>query len=361
MPSAKRIRTSSNPDSRDESSPTRVHTDDLVWPHIFPYNRPWPEPESYKAGPGMIKKLQSSILKLRIGRELKVVEVHKGILTTAAEYFEKMFNGHHAEASTQSAQFPEDDPAAWGLLIGWCYTEFLPTLHAVETEEGIDTISAEEGLTRIKLCCLAAKYNMMLLHTIAVDSLVKFLGKDYGVKPKLPWDMFRSYCLYVYGYSIESWKSTGSSYDCKKMLELAMEIPDLMSDFSRAIQEQRESTSHTGNIHPSDIDPCEFHIHPKSSDIECPRAFGGKPGSLPWPYLSARLHYMSQNHALKGQSIRNVVEVEDEIGCSRGDIINAVDSLIWQRANIAWLDRPNCFALLPPEEKKGTNSGKQSK
>jgi hypothetical protein len=79
------------------------------------------------------------------------------MLTEAAEYFSKMFDGRFKEALNGSAEFPNNDPDAWELLIEWVYEGDLPPL----TKPSLDTIFDEEETNecwnRLKLCCVAEK------------------------------------------------------------------------------------------------------------------------------------------------------------------------------------------------------------
>jgi BTB/POZ domain len=80
------------------------------------------------------RKVDSPIIQIRVGPERKYFAVHKAMLTEVAEHFSNMFNGGFAEAREGSAEFPEDDPDAWELLIEWAYKGELPSLGKPTTE-----------------------------------------------------------------------------------------------------------------------------------------------------------------------------------------------------------------------------------
>lgn len=83
-----------------------------------------------------IQKIKSPLLNIRVGPNAITYQIHKKILTDAAEYFEKMFDGQFAEAAENSAEFPEDDVDAWEAFIEWCYNDTLPGLPTKVDSDG---------------------------------------------------------------------------------------------------------------------------------------------------------------------------------------------------------------------------------
>jgi hypothetical protein len=50
------------------------------------------------------------------------------MLTEAAEYFDRMFNGGFREGLEDCAEFLDEDPEAWEQLMEWCYKGSLSLL-----------------------------------------------------------------------------------------------------------------------------------------------------------------------------------------------------------------------------------------
>jgi hypothetical protein len=128
--------------------------------------------------------LSSSLSKVDL--ELKIFKVHQRMLTCAAQYFDKMFRGNFKEALEDTSEFPDDDPEAWTFLIDWCYEGKLPSLSPPLPNAKFDEETAA-CWTRLKLCCLAEKYGMALLHNLAMDSINSYFraGCERGPKLKL--------------------------------------------------------------------------------------------------------------------------------------------------------------------------------
>ncbi|KAL5314598.1 hypothetical protein ACEPPN_017240 [Leptodophora sp. 'Broadleaf-Isolate-01'] len=192
----------------------------------------------------------SPMLSLLVGPERKLFQIHKEMLFQAAHYFTTIFNNTNdtktnmqTQTQTQSfsseylsltnantATFPTDDPTAFELLIQWCYTGKLPSLTR-QAQDSVFNIEVTKFCSvRLRLCCLADKYGMVLLHNLAMDSILAFLGSgsacsrsddDCNEKGKrkgkgkvrgkmemememgLEWKVFKGWCRYVYEHSSE--------------------------------------------------------------------------------------------------------------------------------------------------------------
>ncbi|KAE8452599.1 hypothetical protein EG329_013858 [Mollisiaceae sp. DMI_Dod_QoI] len=122
--------------------------------------------------PYLVDELGSEIVLLRIGsgENAQSLPVHKKILCTRAPFFEKMFNGPFAEGVSQSAEFPEDNPTAFKLLIGWIYTQHVEDPYEFDTARGLRHCSSRQI---IALYALAEKYNILRLQDQSMDHLVK--------------------------------------------------------------------------------------------------------------------------------------------------------------------------------------------
>jgi hypothetical protein len=61
------------------------------------------------------------VVDIYVGPERQRYVVHKKLLTSQSEYFDKAFNGSFKEADENSIHLKEEDPAALALLVGWLY------------------------------------------------------------------------------------------------------------------------------------------------------------------------------------------------------------------------------------------------
>lgn len=161
-----------------------------------------------------------------------------------------MFRGKFREGHEFAASFPEDDRESWELLIQWCYTESLSSLENLP----FNTVATEEATKhcciRLKLCCLAEKYDMRLLQNLAMDSIKESLQHGSSrAKPTL--EGLSKWCNDVYENAFGAspirifilWYFHANSqcreddndldlcpedYDTQQLYDLAIKTPDLM-------------------------------------------------------------------------------------------------------------------------------------
>jgi hypothetical protein len=68
----------------------------------------------------------TEIASIYVGADCKHFVVHKKLLTSQSEYFDKALNGKFREAEENTIHLKEDDPVAVGLLIAWLYRGVIP-------------------------------------------------------------------------------------------------------------------------------------------------------------------------------------------------------------------------------------------
>jgi hypothetical protein len=66
------------------------------------------------------------VVSIYVGPNRKHYVVHKQLLTSQSDYFDKALNGRFKEAEEGKIHLEEDDPAAVELLIGWLYRGVIP-------------------------------------------------------------------------------------------------------------------------------------------------------------------------------------------------------------------------------------------
>ncbi|KAI9047781.1 hypothetical protein LZ554_008491 [Drepanopeziza brunnea f. sp. 'monogermtubi'] len=283
-----------------------------------------------------------AVLTIHVGAERKLFQIHKEMFVQAARYFDRMFNGKFLESVTSAAEFPDDDPTAWELLVQWCYTGKLPAL----TRQASDAVFSAEVTkfcsVRLKLCCLADKYGMVLLHNLAMDSINAFL-RHAGPGMKLEWKVFKSWCRYVYENSTEHSplrkfitsyfhlmiRSGGGGgrgpplFKIEKLYKLATDLPDLTKDLFEYLR--MEALVPNCFLEPWEHLPCDFHLHlGAGSDevqVQCP------------------------------MSLVAAVSV-DELGLARSNVQGGVEELV--KSEVArWVVERHSFTLALPSARSG--------
>ncbi|KFY10005.1 hypothetical protein V491_07847 [Pseudogymnoascus sp. VKM F-3775] len=78
--------------------------------------------------PNLAQLMGDDIVTVYVGPREKRYSIHKALLTSQSEYFEKALNGKFREADEQTIRLPEDSPDAFDLLIGWLYQNQIPVL-----------------------------------------------------------------------------------------------------------------------------------------------------------------------------------------------------------------------------------------
>lgn len=70
-----------------------------------------------------LRSMGTDMVDIYVGPKNKHFLAHKELLCNKILYFKKMFKGGFQEASSSKANFPEDDPEGFDVLISWVYQE----------------------------------------------------------------------------------------------------------------------------------------------------------------------------------------------------------------------------------------------
>jgi len=117
-------------------------------------------------------KLQTETVDIYVGPEKKLFRVHKSFLCRRIPYFDKMFNGAFKEAEGV-AELPEDDPAAFDLLIEWAYNmnpRRMRDLVAITDSKGVSRASWDA----VAFYSLAKKLCLPDLQDLIMNVLIKY-------------------------------------------------------------------------------------------------------------------------------------------------------------------------------------------
>jgi hypothetical protein len=71
------------------------------------------------------RELGTEIVQLVVGSDRKIFSVHKKLLCSVSEFFDKALNGSFAEASSNRMELPEDTPSILSMFTSWLYTRDL--------------------------------------------------------------------------------------------------------------------------------------------------------------------------------------------------------------------------------------------
>ncbi|KFY05607.1 hypothetical protein V492_08411 [Pseudogymnoascus sp. VKM F-4246] len=188
------------------------------------------------------------------GEDAKEFVFHKDLLMDKVEFFQKMFNSGFLESSATTVTLPDDNPAAFEVLVEWVYCSTVKSLH------GVGLSKHDQINLAISTVILAEKYPLPELSGHAMSFLVK-AGKDsiptmsqmstlYKLTP--PNAKARIYAARTVAWALDS---------------------DLLFD---AIKEVR-GTLDEGHKHAHEYPACDYHKH--ATAARCPfnthgRAFG---------------------------------------------------------------------------------------
>jgi hypothetical protein len=195
--------------------------------------------------------------------------VHKELLCNKVPYFEKMFKGGFAEAKTNTAKFPEDDPDTFDIFLGWLYERSLPPIIAtVDPDEDSEHNLSWDGKT---LYAMADKFCVPELMDVTMDewrnsykrsrTLPAYTAIAHGYEITSPGSLLRKYLAMACAYVITDWEE--NDWSIQDISDLSVKIPDLNKDIMEVMRESRGMVRD-----PRTMPDCDFHSHPK--DIPCP-------------------------------------------------------------------------------------------
>jgi hypothetical protein len=110
-----------------------------------------------------------------VGSEKKLFRLHKTFLCRKIDYFDKMFNGEFVEANGV-ANLPEDDPAAFDLLVEWMYNSNPRRIRGLVSDTDSDGIS-RPSWDAIGFYALAQRLCLHELQDLIMTALIKYHKK----------------------------------------------------------------------------------------------------------------------------------------------------------------------------------------
>lgn len=115
--------------------------------------------------------LGTEVVRLVVGEECELITVHKRLICSSSDFFEKAFNGGFKEAKENEIKPPEDKPTTVQVYVRWLYTKILP-------RSGFDFTMVDY----LELYYFAAKICCTELKDITMDEFQDHLLTDFN-----PW------------------------------------------------------------------------------------------------------------------------------------------------------------------------------
>jgi hypothetical protein len=184
------------------------------------------------------RKLGRKIIEFRVGPQKEPFDVHKKLLQ---DNVPALFTNDLDTANTISFEFPDDDPEAFELLIEYCYKE--------ELEVANETTSTEDCYRRLKLYCMAEKYEQHGLMNNCMDFLMAYLRSkrpswpiswcSYAYQHTPPGSPLRSLMSRWFAFKFLQRKDKGK-WTTREFSAVVLEHPDLVHDAFRHIRPSPE-------------------------------------------------------------------------------------------------------------------------
>ena len=194
------------------------------------------------------RKLGRKIIEFRVGPQKEPFDVHKKLLQ---DNVPALFTNNPDTANTISFEFLDDDPEAFELLIEYCYKEELAVANK--------TTSTDDCYRRLKLYCLAEKYEQNGLMNNCMDFLMAYLRSK---RPSWP----VSWCSYAYQHTssgsplrslMSRWfafkflqRKDKGKWTTREFSTVALEHQDLVHDAFRHIRPSPEKRMSDPQLEP---------------------------------------------------------------------------------------------------------------
>lgn len=210
-------------------------------------------------------------LEVGMGREAVVFNLHKRLLCDKIPVFDKMFNGHFEESTTQTAKMPEDNVEAFKIMIGWVYNG------VIEPDIGLEFKTPNSSKTPlIELLILAEKYDVTALVDATMDYLMNFLREKRLIIGQSLWPYVYKHtrrtsrlrlfltrmAIYAMRFKDGEFTDNRHFWNLKDIHSIMSQNPDILMDYlawTKAAKPQE---------YPVDAPQCDYHRH--GANETCP-------------------------------------------------------------------------------------------
>ncbi|KAH6672093.1 hypothetical protein B0J14DRAFT_86397 [Halenospora varia] len=208
---------------------------------------------------------------LYVGPSKHRFHVHRDILCTKIPYFAKMFGGGFVEATTNSAEFPEDEVQAFDLMLFWVYTGTLRPFKYIKDTSTSSSNTYNYSWNIDNFYGTAEKWCLPELQDCIMDTYLNEVAAT-GVSPG-PSGIRNGYLKTSENSGLRRFyakcfafalihKDSSGIWDTRGMAEL-MGICDLAHDVLALLR----TRTFREIINPIGLPRCDFHVHGKN--ISC--------------------------------------------------------------------------------------------
>ncbi|KAL3420280.1 BTB/POZ domain-containing protein [Phlyctema vagabunda] len=208
-----------------------------------------------------LESMGTDMVDLYVGAKRQLFRVHKLAMCRQIEYFDKMFNGSFRETSELRASFPDDDPRAFDLLLGWIYTGIVKPLHVMRGPTGVRS----KTWCGVLFYCLAEKFllyelmdkimtTLLECHKNERKSSLAVDAMDFVFEHTMATSPLRKYFTHLTHYIMHS-GTLESKFSPESAHELFKKYDTVFLDFLRLMRASKEV------IDPRTKSPCDFHWH----------------------------------------------------------------------------------------------------
>jgi hypothetical protein len=204
-----------------------------------------------------------------VGPAKQRFHVHRKLLCSKSDYFQKMFEGAFKEGIDQAATLPEEDPDLFALLIHWVYTGCLKPIDINQYQTSADPDS-DAFLDRIKLYGYAEKICLPLLMDYimtnlmaAYDKLRKYPSLKTAIAAfeiSFPDSHIRKFM----SQSVAWYIADASTYNKAKIARDPADVAQAMAecqDLAVDVIKHLSGLNSTSVSNPLNASKCDFHQH----------------------------------------------------------------------------------------------------
>ncbi|TEY87453.1 hypothetical protein BOTCAL_0002g00620 [Botryotinia calthae] len=200
-------------------------------------------------------RLGNEFVQIIVGPELKEFFVHKTLIRSSCDFFERAFNGRFGEGIENKMLLPEDDPEVFEIFINWMYSGHL--------RGGL-----KEAMLIIDIWIFAQKCQAITLKNCAMNALQDALGNEQmGRFPLSNSEVVRIYEntawddeLRVFAVAMLAWEiQFGDQEDVDNLESIFEDVNGSFEEASEFTEELEGQPAANPRVRGGRFDKCAFH------------------------------------------------------------------------------------------------------
>lgn len=211
----------------------------------------------------------SEIVHVFVGKDRKKFAVHKKLICSVSDFFDKAFNGGFKEARENSMNLDEDDPLTFAVFLEWLYTtECVFDMEHRDVTRATTIYSFADKIRCNTFKNFAMDYIQDILHwnhtSFSMEEIKYIFAKTYGTED----EPIRKFCGAMLFFNI-----LDGEKDHEELLNIFHNVPEALREYLK-FQTTMDIDSISTQIDPRlrgddlGLGICEFHIHVKD-DPNC--------------------------------------------------------------------------------------------